>query len=101
MNQRLYASKEWKDLRRKIIIRDNGNDLAFNGRSIVGKIMVHHINPLLPEDFETLSDKIFDPENLVSVSFDMHNFIHYAVGTYKENLPDYVPRYKNDTCPWR
>lgn len=102
LNQKLYRSKEWHQLRRDIIIRDNGNELAFEGRPITGKIMVHHINPLRPEDFEIMSSKIFDPENLVIMSYDMHNFIHYAVGSYKvEHENDYVPRSKNDTCPWR
>ena len=101
MNQELYRSTIWHNLRRDIIIRDCGNDLAFDGRPIAGKIVVHHINPLRPEDFELGSDKIFDPENLVCVSYDMHNFIHFAVGSYKAKMPDYTPRYKNDTCPWR
>ena len=101
MNQRLYNSPEWRSLRREIILRDNGNELAVEGRPIEGKIVVHHINPLRIEDFEHQTEKIFSPENLISMSFDMHNFIHYGIGTYKASRPDYVPRYKNDTIPWR
>ena len=101
VNQELYRSKEWHQLRRDIILRDNGNELAFEGRPIAGKIIVHHINPLRIEDFENQTGKIFDPDNLVCMSLDMHNFIHYAIGSYKAKLPDYVPRSKNDTCPWR
>lgn len=101
LNQKLYGSPEWHRLRRDIILRDNGNELAFDGRPIAGKIMVHHINPLRIEDFENMTNRIFDPENLVIMSYDMHNFIHFAIGSYKENLPDYVPRQQNDTCPWR
>ena len=101
LNQALYNSREWHNLRRDIILRDNGNELAFEGRPIAGKIMVHHINPLRIEDFENQTDKIFDPENLVIMSYDMHNFIHFAIGSYKDKLPDYVPRSPNDTCPWR
>lgn len=101
VNQRFYDSREWRDLRRDIILRDRGNELAFEGRPIAGKIMVHHINPLRIEDFELMTDKILDPENLVSMSLDMHNFIHFAIGSYKAKLPDYVPRQPNDTIPWR
>lgn len=101
LNQRLYGSDEWHRLRRDIILRDNGNELAFEGRPIVGKIMVHHINPLRPEDFEKMTSKIFDPDNLVIMSYDMHNFIHYALGSYTDEWPDYVPRQPNDTIPWR
>lgn len=101
VNQGLYHSRSWKKLRRDIILRDNGNDLAFEGRPILDKIMVHHINPLRIEDFELGTDKIFDPENLVCVSYDMHNIIHYAMGPYRLSKNEWVPRSKNDTIPWR
>ena len=101
VNQILYRSYEWNKVRRDVILRDCGNELAFEGRPIEGKIIVHHIDPLRYEDFELQSRKIFDPENLICMSFDMHNFIHYGMGTYTERLEAWEPRKQNDTCPWR
>lgn len=100
VNQALYHSQEWKNFRRDIILRDCGNELAFEGRPIEGKVIIHHLNALRVEDFEKNTSKIWDPENVISVSLDMHNFIHFGknVGVPKH---DYVPRQPNDTIPWR
>ena len=50
LNQVLYNSMDWKRLRRQIIIRDNGCDLALEGYTIYGKIIIHHINPISLDD---------------------------------------------------
>ena len=99
LNQTLYRSPEWKRFRRDIIIRDNGLDLACDGYEIVGKILVHHIDPITMEDIVRRHPKIFDPENVVCVSLNTHNAIHYG----DENLliTGPVVRTKFDTCPWR
>lgn len=99
LNQILYRTPEWKRFRRDIIVRDMGCDLACEDREIVGKIMVHHINPLTIEDVYNLDPKIFDPENVVCVSLDTHNAIHY--GDQSLLMKDPVVRTKNDTCPWK
>lgn len=99
LNQRLYSSPQWHRLRRDIILRDNGNELAFDGKPIFNRITIHHLNPLRPEDFYSNSELIFDPENLVAVSHDMHNLIHYAMGSYTKDQ-EYIPR-QPDTIPWR
>lgn len=99
LNQILYRTPEWKRFRRDIIIRDMGCDLACDDREIVGKIIVHHINPLTIEDVYNLDPKIFDPENVVCVSLDTHNAIHY--GDQSLLMKDPVVRTKNDTCPWK
>ena len=100
LNQILYTSNPlWKSVRRKVIIRDNGFDLGLEGYSIVGKIIVHHINPLTKEQLLNFDPCIFDPENLISCSHDTHNAIHYGD---KSLLPqDPIERKPNDTCPWR
>ena len=46
LNQIFYNSQEWKNIRRKIIIRDNGCDLGLDGYEIRGKILIHHMNPV-------------------------------------------------------
>lgn len=99
INQILYRSAEWKRFRRTMIIRDNGCDLACNDREIHGLIILHHINPLTVEDVLNRDPKIFDPENVICVSLDTHNAIHY--GDADLLLTEFTTRTKNDTCPWR
>lgn len=100
LNQMLYQKNElWKSVRRKIIIRDNGFDLGLEGYSIVGRIIVHHINPLTKEQLLNFDPCIFDEENLISCSHNTHNAIHYGD---KSLLPqDPIERHPFDTCPWR
>ena len=100
LNQTLYRSPEWKRIRRQIIIRDNGYDLSHKDYMISGKILIHHINPITPEDIFDQNPKIMDPENLISVAFPTHNAIHFGDLTYIENT-EWKPRSENDTCPWR
>lgn len=100
LNQVLYHSKEWRYFRNKVIIRDNGCDLAHPDRSIIGeKIIIHHINPLTVEDLESHSPVIFDMNNVICVTDDTHKAIHYG----DENLlpRDPIIRRPNDTCPWK
>ena len=98
-NQRFYSSLEWKRLRDEIIFRDNGCDLGILDRRIMGKILIHHMNPIMLEDIQKSSEFLLDPEYLVCTSFETHNAIHYG----DENLLFKAPieRTKYDTCPWR
>ena len=98
LNQILYNSREWERFRDKIIIRDNGCDLALEGFEIHGMIIVHHINPISVEDILRRDPKIFDPENVVSTILNTHNAIHYG----DENLlpKDLVERSPGDTRLW-
>lgn len=100
LNQILYRTAEWKRFRRDIILRDNGCDLAHPDYEIIGqRILVHHMNPITAEDVLNRSRKVFDPENVICVSHNTHNAIHYG----DENLLTLSPieRTPNDTCPWR
>lgn len=99
LNQVLYRSPEWKRLRNKIIIRDCGCDLACGGYDIYGKVLIHHLNPITVEDVLARSRKVFDPDNLVCVSHNTHNAIHY--GDVDLIVTGPIVRTKNDTCPWR
>ena len=105
LNQYLYQqSSEWKKVRDYVILRDKACDLAHpdheifpNGRRSI--ILVHHMNPITKEDILSHSDKVLDPEFLITTTRDTHNIIHYG---YKENkLPIVTERSPNDTCPWR
>lgn len=99
LNQTLYRSVEWKRFRRDIILRDMGMDLACDDYEIVGKIMVHHIDPLTIQDIVRRDPKIFDPENVICTSMNTHNAIHY--GDESLLITEPIVRTKNDTCPWR
>ena len=100
LNQQFYRSKEWKRLRDQIIIRDNGCDLGVPGHEISGKIYIHHLNPLSPEDITESTEKLFDPDNLVCVSAETHNAIHYGDESILEKNK-IVERSPGDTCPWK
>jgi hypothetical protein len=99
LNQKFYNSKEWLDVKREVIIRDNGCDLGLDGYEIHGKILVHHMNPIEQSDILRRTDILLNPEYLISTTLETHNAIHYG----NENiLPVPIPeRTKNDTCPWR
>lgn len=99
LNQRLYHSSLWADVKNEIIIRDNGCDLGLEGYEIRGRIYIHHLNPITKEDVLNNSSKLYDPNNLICVSFDTHQSIHY--GSECAALTQLVERRPNDTCPWK
>lgn len=100
LNQELYHSQEWKRFRRDIIIRDNGCDLGVEGMIIPGLVLIHHLNPITVDDIIKRHTCVFDPENVISVSLNTHNAIHYGD---EKLLKNYIvlERSKNDTCPWK
>ena len=99
LNQLLYRSSDWRSFRDRIIIRDNGCDLACEGFELQSRIIIHHIDPITVEDIINKHPKVFDPENVVSTSHNTHLAIHYG----DKNLISIGPinRHKNDTCPWK
>ena len=99
LNQRLYHSAEWYSLRDYVIARDLGRDLAGEGYEIHGRIYIHHMNPILPEDFRSSIGDALDPEFLICTTFDTHNAIHYGDPSLLTGEP--VIRKPNDTCPWK
>lgn len=104
LNQMLYSVPEWKEVRRKVILRDNACDLAHPEHEIhpFGKkkmILVHHINPITKDDIINRSELVLDPNNLITVSFDTHQIIHYGYSGQKQS--SFVERTPYDTCPWR
>lgn len=99
LNQNFYRSAEWRRIRDRVIVRDNGCDLAIDDRIIYGKILIHHMNPITDKDLFNLSDILLDPEYLICVSHNTHNAIHYGDG--ERLVKDPIIRTKNDTCPWK
>lgn len=100
LNQDFYHSKEWKSFKNYILIRDNGCDLAFPTREINSRIYIHHLTPITIEDIlQENYDLLLDENNVVCVSFDTHQAIHYS---NEKMLPRVISsRSPNDTCPWK
>lgn len=100
LNQMLYRNPQWKSIRNKVIIRDNGCDLAHPDYEINGQAAyVHHINPITIDDIVNENPKIFDMNNLITTTFQTHQAIHY--GSRDILLLNPIERKPNDTCPWR
>jgi hypothetical protein len=102
LNQNLYNSPEWKRARRKVIVRDLGCDMGLSDYPISdkSKIIIHHINPITIEDLLEHSNIVFDLENLISVSFNTHQMIHYGTKAKKDLLKLDGNRSPGDTKFW-
>lgn len=98
LNQHFYKSREWRDLRELIIVRDGGCDLAHPDYPIGDRIIVHHINPLTAKEVEEGGEGLLDPSNLVCVSHITHNAIHY--GDSRLLRQEFVERKPGDTRLW-
>ncbi len=96
LNQSFYNSKSWKIVRASVIARDLGFDLAIPGRDIFGKVLVQHMNPLIPKDIYLHLEKALDPEFLITVSHDTHQAIHF--GYIKWDIIE--ERFSGDTKLW-
>ncbi len=100
LNQVFYRTKEWKDFRREILIRDNMCDLGIEGRDIYNYALVHHINPITPKDIlERRMNVLLNPENVITTIKRTHDAIHYGDETLLALEP--ADRKPNDTIPWR
>lgn len=100
LNQAFYQhSSEWKRVRDIVITRDYGCDLGIPGREIHGRIIIHHLNQVLPEDLRDRNSWILDPEYLISTSHETHQAIHYGDKSLLFTAP--IERTRNDTCPWK
>lgn len=98
INQQFYMSREWQDVRRHVLIRDEGCDLGILGYEIHVGPLIHHMNPMGIDDILHKEDWILDPEFLITTTHDTHNAIHYG----KENpYPKVVTeRTPQDTKLW-
>ena len=99
LNQKFYHSHEWKRIRDKVIIRDEGRDLAMPGYELQSGIYIHHMNPIKPEDLSNVPDDILNPEYLICVSKRTHDAIHFGDSSLLPKLP--TERTPNDMCPWK
>lgn len=99
LNQVFYRSKEWKSIRDRIVVRDNGCDLGMEGFDIYGRILIHHMNPIVAKDITDRSEILLNPEYLITTCHNTHNAIHY--GDESLLIVASVERKPNDTCLWR
>lgn len=100
LNQNFYKSKEWKDIRNKIIVRDLGCELGLEDYEINGRIIIHHMNPVSSKDIIDVNDYLINSEYLICVSHDMHNALHYGDENIMKHY-ELVERTPFDTCPWK
>lgn len=98
MNQKFYTSREWKQVREHVIVRDNGCDLGIEGYEIHSKLYIHHMNPMVVADIVHGNDSILDPEFLITTTHRTHNAIHY--GDEKLLARALSPRRPGDTKLW-
>ena len=98
LNQKFYNSSEWRRIRSHVIVRDNGCDLGVEGHDIRRKVIIHHMNPMIPDDLRHFQAETMDPEYLISVSHNTHNAIHYGDENHLQRQP--VTRSPGDTKLW-
>lgn len=98
LNQHFYKSREWRDARDRVIVRDNGCDLGVEGFEIMTDLLVHHMNPLTIEDVQLGEMWIVDPEFLITTSHNTHNAIHYGDKGLLPRGP--IERKPGDTRLW-
>lgn len=78
LNQMFYTSQEWRNVRRKVILRDNGCDLGIPNYEIHKGITIHHLNPMTVADIQDGNPDILNPEYLITTVHSTHNAIHYG-----------------------
>jgi hypothetical protein len=98
VNQAFYTSREWRQARDTVIIRDNGCDLGIEGYEIHRGLYIHHLNPLTLRQIESGDQCLLDPENLITVSHRTHNAIHYGDERMLPQKP--IERRPGDTKLW-
>jgi len=98
INQGFYTSREWKQARSVVILRDHGCDLGVFGYEIFEGLLVHHMNPLSLDDIQAGKELLIDPEFLITTTRQTHNAIHYGDSSQLPRV--YVERKAGDTKLW-
>lgn len=98
INQLFYRSQEWKTVKDRVIVRDNGCDLGVPGFEIHSGLLVHHMNPMTLEQIKRGDECTLDPEFLITTSLQTHNAIHYGDESLLPRGP--VTRKPGDTTLW-
>ena len=78
MNQMFYTSREWRQVRQRVILRDQGCDLGIDGYEIYKGLVIHHLNPMTVDNIRNGDSEILDPEFLITTTLMIHNAIHFG-----------------------
>lgn len=98
INQQFYTSREWRNIREYVAIRDEGCDLGIIGYEIHVSPLVHHMNPMDANDILHREDWILNPEFLILTTNITHNNLHFGVSNM---FPKVVTeRTPSDTKLW-
>lgn len=103
LNQVFYTTKEWRDFRKEIILRDNGCDLGIESHPFGDHehIIIHHINSISKEDILNRNVAVLlNPSNVISTRQKTHNAIHYG-DEHLLMLDEIAERRPDDQAPWR
>lgn len=99
VNQAFYRSTEWRNMRRHIIVRDQGMDLGTPDRPIRDKSpLIHHMNPLTMEDILEGTPNLLDPEFLICTGLRTHNAVHF--GDERLLPQSFIERSPGDHYSW-
>ena len=98
LNQEFYTSRAWRQVRERVVVRDNGCDLGVDGYEIHSRIIIHHMNPIDAQQLVQGDESVLDPEYLICTTHNTHNAIHYGD---RNLLPkQHVDRRPGDTKLW-
>jgi len=98
VNQRFYRSRQWKQIRNHVILRDDGCDLGMRDYEIHSNLVIHHMNPMGVDEIVHGDEDILDPEFLITTTHQTHNAIHYGDESL---LPrKHIDRRAGDTQLW-
>lgn len=98
LNQRFYRSREWRQVRDFVVVRDEACDLGISGHEIHAQLLVHHMNPVTSEALIEGEAWVLDPEYLITTTHRTHNAIHYGDLSLLPSAP--VERRPGDTNLW-
>lgn len=98
INQQFYTSRQWRLVRDYVISRDLGCDLGVDGYEIRARPIIHHMNPMTPDQIVHGDADILDPEFLITTSHQTHNAIHYGDESLLPRV--FVARSPGDTNLW-
>lgn len=98
LNQIFYGSRQWKQTRDHVIIRDLGCDLGVFGWEINDRIYIHHMNPMTIQQIVDGDPDILNPDYLITVTHRTHNAIHYGNDNLLPQI--HVDRKPGDTKLW-
>lgn len=97
-NQMFYTSRQWRQLRDYVISRDSGLDLGCEGYEIYDRVIIHHMNPMTPEDLDSGNPDVLNEDFLITTTHRTHNAIHY--GDANLLAKPLIERRRGDTKLW-